>query len=142
MSATRKRVLWLACAFSLCLAATALAQKKKLALEDLTAEPPLSGRSVSGVTWLADGRSFSYVVRKGAGEEAISELVVEDARTGVKKTAVTAASLTLPEEPRPGEAAPAVEKQPPAGKPRRASLEGYRWSPDGKILLLSGDNDP
>ncbi len=143
---------WLAIAVLSLLASPAWAQKKKLALEDLTAEPPLSGRAVSGLAWLPGGGSFSFIVRKGAGEEAAADLVVEDAKTGTRKTAVAAESLVLPEEPKPGEAAPGVEREPtktaedaPAGerarRPRRVALEGYHWSPDGKTILLSGDND-
>lgn len=141
MPTSRTRTLWIAPLLSLSLAVPVLAQKKKLALEDLTVEPPLSGRAVSGATWLADGKSFSYIVRKGSGEAAVSELIVEEVKSGAKKTAVTAASLALPEEPASEEIAPAVEKQPPPARPRRAALEGYRWSPDGKTLLVSGDND-
>lgn len=140
MSSSRRRNPFLVCALLVVLASPAWAQKKKLALEDLTADPPLSGRSVTGLAWLPDGRRFSYIVRQGSGEEALSELVVEDARTGQKTQAVTAQSLTLPAEPaEKTEAAPGVERQP--ARPRKATLEGYRWSPDGQVLLLSGAND-
>ena len=149
----RQRRLWLATALLSLVASPAWAQKKRLALEDLTADPPLSGRGVSGLAWLPGGNRFSFVVRKGSGEEAASDLVVEDARTGTKKTVVKAESLALPEEPKPAEVAPGVEKQPPKSvetsaatpsetrRARRVSLEGYRWSPDGSRILLSGDND-
>jgi dipeptidyl-peptidase-4 len=144
---------WPICLSLLLFASPTWAQKKKLALEDLTAEPPLSGRRAAGVAWLPAGDRFSFTLRKGSEEETISELVVEDTKTGVKVTVVAAESLTLPEEPRPAEVAPGVEKEPPkssesgprgerqARRLRRASLEGYRWSPDGKSILLSGDND-
>ena len=148
----RQRPLWLATVLLSLLASPAWAQKKKLALEDLTAEPPLSGRGVSGLAWIPGGDRFSFIVRKGAGEDAISELFVEDAKTGARKTVVKAESLVLPEEPKPAEVAPGVEKQPPGSgeappptpreirRPRRISLEGYKWSPDGRGILLSGDN--
>jgi dipeptidyl-peptidase 4 len=140
LSSSPRRTLWLACLLLLALASPAWAQKKKLALEDLTAGPPLSGRGVTGLAWLPDGRRFSYIMRQGSGEEALSELVVEDARTGQRTQAVTAQSLTLPAEPaEKAEAAPGVERQP--AWPGKATLEGYRWSPDGKAVLLSGNND-
>jgi dipeptidyl-peptidase-4 len=135
--------------FALAIALPAAAEKKKLTLEDLTAEPPLAGRPVSGLTWLPGQDRFSFIERQGPGEDAKSELIVEDAKTGKRVAAATAETLTLPEEPRPGEVAPGVSKQPPGAaegerpgrRPRRVSLDGYRWSPDGKTILLSGDND-
>jgi dipeptidyl-peptidase-4 len=147
-----KRTLWLAPLLALTLSSPAWAQKKKLALEDLTAEPPLSGRAATALAWLPGGDRFSFVLRMRTGEDAIAELSVEDAKTGTKKTVVAAESLALPEEPRPAEVAPGVEKQPSGSgeaasegqrpaRARRASLEGYRWSPDGKTILLSGGND-
>jgi len=122
------------------LVSPAWAQKKTLALEDLTAEPPLAGRAVTGLAWLPDGRHFSYAVRRGTGEDAASDLVVEDARTGQKTPVVTAQSLTLPAEPADkSEIASGVERQ--TARTGKATLEGYRWSPDGKAVLLSGNND-
>jgi hypothetical protein len=100
LSSSPRRTLWLACLFLLALASPAWAQKKRLALEDLTADPPLSGRGVTGLAWLPDGRHFSYIVRQGSGEEALSELVVEDARTGQKTQAVTAQGETPESDPR------------------------------------------
>ncbi len=152
MTSSPKRTPWLASLLVLTLASPAWAQKKKLVLEDLTAVPPLAGRPVAGLVWLPGGDRFSFTLREGSGEETVSELIVGDVKTGAK-TAVTAESLTLPEEPKPTEVAPGVEKEPPksaetapggerrAKHPRRASLEGYRWSHDGKTILLSGDND-
>src|SRR5262249_46189922 len=105
-------------------ASPALGQKKKMTLEDVTAEPPLSGRLVRGVTWLPGSDSFSFVLQKGAGEEIAGDLVLEDANTGARRTIATPENLALPDDPK-----------------RRASLEGYRWSPDGKTVVLSGDND-
>ncbi len=153
MTSPPRKPVWPICLLLLLFASPAWAQKKKLALEDLTAEPPLSGRRVAGLAWLPGGDRFSFTLHKGSGEETVSELVVEDAKTGLKKTVVAAESLSLPEEPKPVEVAPGVEKEPPksaegaargerqAPQPRRASLEGYRWSPDGKTILLLGDND-
>src|SRR6266536_3304834 len=149
----RQRPLWLATVLLSLLASPVWAQKKKLALEDLTAEPPLSGRGISGLAWIPGADRFSFIVRKGAGEDAISELFVEDAKTGARKTVVKAQTLVLPEEPKPTEVAPGVPMQPPKSgegaattpretrRPRRVSLEGYRWAPDGRRILLSGDND-
>src|SRR5262249_37613073 len=105
-------------------ASPAVGKKKKLTLEDVTAGPPLSGRLVRGVTWLPGSDSFSFVLQKGAGEEIAGDLVLEDANTGARRTIATPENLALPDDPK-----------------RRASLEGYRWSPDGKTVVLSGDND-
>jgi dipeptidyl-peptidase 4 len=151
MRSRRQRRIWLAIALLSLAASPARAQKKKLSLEDLTADPPLSGRVATGLAWLPSGTHFSFIVRKGSGEDPPSDLVVEDAKTGTRRTVIKAEGLALPEEPEQ-EIAAGVQKQPPrseaaAGTPRgpcrarRVSLEGYRWSPDGGSLLLCGDSD-
>ncbi|HEX9286013.1 MAG TPA: S9 family peptidase [Thermoanaerobaculia bacterium] len=114
-------------------------QKRKLSIEDTTAEPPLSGRPASGVTWLDGGARFSYVVQKGTRDAEVAELWVETTATGKRTMVVSTSALTLPEEP-------ASEKRPPRdeegqGKKQTALLEGYRWSPDGRAVLLSGGDD-
>ena len=114
------------------------AQKRKLAIGDLSSEW-MSGRPLAGLTWLSDSKSFSYVVRKGTGGEAASELWLEEVSSGRKRLILSTSTLTLPEDPAPSEVAPGVEKQP--APPRRVSLEGYRWSPDGRTVLLSGAGD-
>ena len=110
--------------------------RRKLALEDLTAEPPISGRNASGVAWLPSGDRFSYILRKGSGEQTVSELWIEEARSGRKRLVVSSESLTVPQEPKADEVAPGVEKQPS----KKISPEGYQWAPDTNSLLFSGDN--
>ena len=111
--------------------ARGLAEKRKLSIEDTVAEPPLAGRPASGVTWLAGGSRFSYVVRKGSGDTEVSELWLEETASGKKKMVVSTPALALPEEPAPKK----------NGKRETASLEGYRWSPDGRAVLVSGGDD-
>jgi dipeptidyl-peptidase-4 len=108
-----------------------LAEKRKLSIEDTAAEPPLAGRPAAGVTWLAGGSRFSYVVREGSGDKEVSELWLEETASGKKKMVVSTRALALPEEPAP-------EKN---GKRVTASLEGYRWSPDGRAVLVTGGDD-
>ncbi len=131
-SGARLRVAAGLAAAALCLVpARGLAEKRKLSIEDTVAEPPLAGRPAAGVTWLAGGSRFSYVVRKGSGDAEVSELWVEETAGGKKRMVVSTPALALPEEPAP-------EKK---GKPETASLEGYRWSPDGRAVLVSGGDD-
>jgi dipeptidyl-peptidase 4 len=119
--------------------APAGAEKKKLSIEDLTAEPPVAGRPVAGVKWVGGGDRFSYLVRKGAGDAAPSELWLEETATGKKQMVVATAGLGLPEEPQPEEGPPQEEKK--TAKGRTASLEGYAWSPDGRRVLVTGADD-
>jgi dipeptidyl-peptidase-4 len=119
--------------------AAAEAEKKKLSIEDLTAEPPVAGRPVAGVKWVGGGDRFSYLVRKGAGDAAPSELWLEETATGKKQMVVATAGLGLPEEPQPEEGPPQKEKK--TAKGRTASLEGYAWSPDGRRVLVTGADD-
>lgn len=115
------------------------AQKRKLSIEDLTAEPPIAGRPVTGVTWIGRGERFSYAMRKGAGDTSPSELWVEETATGKKRRVVTSAALALPDEPEPEKGPPQEEKK--TAKGRTASLEGYAWSPDGRRVLVTGGDD-
>ena len=113
-------------------------QKRKLTIEDLTAEPPIAGRPVSGVAWIGRGERFSYVVKKGSGDDAASELWVEETTSGKKKMVVATPGLALPEDP------VAEKSTPPASakrQPATASLEGYAWSPDGRRVLVTGADD-
>lgn len=128
---------------ALLLPAASPAAGRKLSIEDLTAEPPIAGRAISGLAWRPHASEFSYVTRKGTGEEAASELWLEEAGggKGSKRLLIASSALQIPAEPKPGEVAPGVEKQPPPERPRRVPLEEYRWSPDGQAILLSGDHD-
>lgn len=124
-----RRIRGAAAALLLALSAEA-ADRKKLSIEDLTAEPPIAGRSAAEVTWIGRGERFSYVVRKGAGESEVSELWVEETASGRKRMVVATPALALPEEPS------GTEK-----KDRTASLEKYSWSSDGRRVLLTGRGD-
>lgn len=125
-------------AASFLLSSPGQAQKRKLAIEDLTAEPPIAGRPVSGVTWIGRGERFSYLVRKGSGDAAIWELWVEETATGKKRMVVATSGLALPEDPLTEKSAePLSEKR----APRTALLEGYAWSPDGRRVLVTGGDD-
>ena len=124
---------------SLLAAVPALAQapKKKLTIEDLTSDPPLAGRALAGLAWLGSSDSFSYMLRTGAGEDSASELILENAGTGARRTVAGPDSLLLPDDSKDSQPASGSERR----RPRRASLDGYRWSPDGKSLALSGEGD-
>jgi dipeptidyl-peptidase 4 len=91
------------------------------------------------VKWVGGGDRFSYLVRKGAGDAAPSELWLEETATGKKQMVVATAGLGLPEEPQPEEGPPQEEKK--TAKGRTASLEGYAWSPDGRRVLVTGADD-
>jgi dipeptidyl-peptidase-4 len=123
-------------AASLLLSLPAQAQKK-LSIEDLTAEPPIAGRPVTGVKWIGGGERFSYLVRKGSEEAAVFELWVDETGTGRSRMVVSSPALALPEEPPPEP--PPEEKK--TERDRNASLENYAWSPDGRRVLVTGRGD-
>jgi len=114
--------------------------KKKLAIEDLTAEPPIAGRPVTGLAWIGRGERFSYLVKKGTDEAPVWELWVEETATGKKRMLVASAALALPVEPEPEKGPPPPPEKKPAGA-RTAALEGYAWSPDGRRVLVTGGDD-
>jgi dipeptidyl-peptidase-4 len=140
------RAVSLAIATALVSAAPASASgTQRLTIGDLTSEPSIAGRAVTGLAWRPHSTEFSYLVRKGAGEEAVFELWLEDADAakGGKRVLVSTPALVIPAEDK----SPAQDKSnvpPDADRPpgrRRVALEGYRWSPDGQALLLAGDHD-
>src|ERR1017187_10517389 len=139
--ASQARVLLVAFCAAIAGAAAASAGNP-LTIGDLTSEPPISGRPVIGLSWRPHSTEFSYLVRKGEGEEAVFELWVEDAAKGGKRLLVATPALVIPAEAKPEQAVPAAvpgEDEKPAR--RRVALEGYRWAPDGQALLLTGGHD-
>jgi dipeptidyl-peptidase-4 len=132
----RKRIALLLVAAIAALAASARAEKKKLSIEDLTAEPPVAGRAATGLTWLPDGKSFSYVIRKGEGTEAAGELWLENAATGQKRLVLSSSGGSGTDSPEP---AAAAGKETPL--PRRLSFDRGSWSPDGQTLLVPAEGD-
>ena len=113
------------------------AQKRKLSIEDLTAEPPVAGRPVSRVKWIGRGETFSYLVRRSAGETGL-ELWLEETATGRKQRVLETLGATLPDEPPKEKGPPQAEK---SERRRIATLENYLWSPDGRRILVSGAGD-
>jgi dipeptidyl-peptidase-4 len=115
------------------------AQKKKLTIEDLTAEPPIAGRPATEVKWIGGGDRFSYLVRKGSDEAPIFELWVEETGSGRKQMVVSSRELALPDERSAQSSPPSDEKK--TEKDHTASLERYAWSPDGRRVLVTGRDD-
>lgn len=114
------------------------AEKKKLAIEDLTAEPPIAGRPVSALAWLPDGRHFSYIVRRGEGTDSFAELWLEEAVSGRKNLVLSSTGLsTAPVETE--QTPPDVRKAP--APPKKLSLERHGWSPDGAALVIVADDE-
>ena len=114
------------------------ATKRRLSLEDLTADPPIAGQPASDLQWRPGGGSFSYVIAQGSEENAPAELWIEDARSGRRTLAASVEALRIPADPSAAEVAPGVARQPES--PRRISPGGYRWSPDGRRILLTGED--
>jgi dipeptidyl-peptidase 4 len=115
----------------------AAAGKRKLALADLTADPPIAGRPISALAWLPDGKAFSYLRKKGSEDEPSSELWIEDVESGEKRLLVDDTKLVAP--PPAGTKTEEKEKslkEEPA-KPAHAEVSEYRWSPDGWAAVFS-----
>src|SRR5882672_7112928 len=122
-----------ASATSNCLAQSSDSGGKQLTVERIYSQPSLSGRSLSGMSWMPDGASVSYLETKGYGKEARKELWSVFAATGEKKLLLSAEKLeaVLPEDKsKPTQA---------TGLGRRAPAE-YRWAPNGTAILFVGPN--
>src|SRR5882672_2550178 len=122
-----------ASATSNCLAQSSDSGGKQLTVERIYSQPSLSGRSLSGMSWMPDGASVSYLETKGYGKEARKELWSVFAATGEKKLLLSAEKLeaVLPEDKsKPTQA---------TGLGRRAPAE-YRWAPNGTAILFVGAN--
>src|SRR5260221_276337 len=116
-----------------CLTQNGDSSGKQITLERIYSEPSLSGRLLSGMTWMPDGASVSYLETRGSGKEARKELWSVSAATGEKKLLLSAEKLeaVLPEDKsKPTQA---------TGLGRRAPAE-YRWAPNGTAILFVGPN--
>ena len=107
-------------------------RKRALEIEDLTAEPPLAGRPITGLAWQDGGARFAYV-RKGGDDGGVSELWVEETASGRKRMVASTTGLVLPDEP--------GDEKRTAGRPPTATLDGHQFSPDGRSVLVSGGGD-
>ena len=121
---------WCAIGMVIWLAVPAFAAKRKLEVADLTADPPIAGREWTGLTWLPDGESFSYVVKTGTGEEQTSDLWIEDARSGRKHVGIPGSALIS-----------AAVSASSSEEPDHVTLDDYCWSPDQHSILLTGSHD-
>ena len=100
---------------------------KDLTVERLYSDPSLSGETLRGLAWTADGKQVSYLRHAQDG----TELVVVDATTGQSRVLVDAKRLASL-MPRPKKQ---VAQRTGFG---RAAETRYLWSPDGKSLLFIG----
>jgi len=87
-------------AMSNCLAQSGDSGGKQLSVERIYSQPSLSGRLLSGMTWMPDGASVSYLETKGYGKEARKELWSVSAANGEKKLLLSSEKLetVLPED--------------------------------------------
>ena len=108
------------------LAAPLIGGQQPLTIERIVADPPLEGTLPKEVVWLPDGTSFSFLEASGEGKDARSTLWLEEAASGARRRLLDEADL-----PAIGEGKDAI----------RPKLGGYRWSPKGDAVLLSGGGD-
>jgi dipeptidyl-peptidase-4 len=106
------------------------AERPKLTVERLSAEPSLSGTVPTRLAWHPDGRRLSFL--RGAGEAASLEAI--DAVTGRTAILLETAKLLLPTAPPQGSAAKDA-------KPRTLPLSSASWLPDGQTLLVPHGGD-
>jgi dipeptidyl-peptidase-4 len=103
-----------------------LAGQKSLTVERIFSDPPLDGVLPRETRWLPDGERFSFLETHGEGEKAHGTLWLEEAASGTRQCLLDDGEL------------PAFGEGKAAIRPR---LAGYRWSPKGDALLLSGGGD-
>jgi len=108
--------------WTLAVASTGFAQKK-FTVETIYGTRDLSGKSISGVQWMADGSGFTYFQRDSA-----SALNVWKYEFKTKKRSLLIDSNKV--------SALSEQKQ-----EKRFSLGNYFWSPDGNSILLPSNND-
>ncbi len=108
------------------LAPVGAAGGKELTLERIFSDPPLAGRTAEEVAWLPDGSRVTLLERSGTEPNVAYSLVAVDPAGGARTTLVADKDL-----PSFGAGEKTV----------RPALRGYRWTPDGKALLLSGGTD-
>jgi dipeptidyl-peptidase-4 len=108
------------------IASQLIAGQEVLTVERILSEPPLEGVLPKEVRWLLRGESFSFLGPRGEGKDAHTALWLESAASGDRKCLLDEGELPTLGEGK-GEVAP--------------RLAGYRWSPNGDAVLLSGSGD-
>src|SRR5579862_686197 len=91
---------------------------RPLEVSDLRSSPPIEGRPLKELSWVPHTSRLAFLAREGEGESASEGLFVEDAPSGRRERLLGGGSLELP------------------GSSQKASLDGYKWSPDGLLVLL------
>ncbi|MDP3908749.1 MAG: S9 family peptidase, partial [Gemmatimonadales bacterium] len=97
-------------------AAAQVADSTLLTVERIYASPEFRGGSFGPLVWLTDGSA--YTTLEDANDESGKDLVRYDARTGQRTILVSADRLV------------------PVGDSTPLDIEEYRWSADGKRLLI------
>lgn len=111
MRSLTRPLLAIVCAFTI-----AGAGGKQLTVEDIWGGMTFSGRSVRGIQWMKDGRSYSMMEFDSVSKS--TAIIAVNAKDRSRRTVVTGADLkVLPEDP-------------------PFSFSSYQWSPDGKRILF------
>ena len=100
-------------------AAPARAQQT-LSVERIFASRDFRVQGLPALQWMRDGQRYSYVQ---PGDNGVTDLVAEDARTGAKTRLVDGSRLV-------------------AGQQKPIEIEDYTWSPDERKLLIYTNSQP
>ena len=118
---------------SLCLAvAVAAAEPAKLRLEDIFADPGITGPSPKQFRWSPDGRTLTYILPREDGKKR--DLWAVAPAAGQKRVLVSHKQLSQLAPPADKAAADERDRE----RLLRYSVAAYRWSPDSKSILFAG----
>jgi dipeptidyl-peptidase-4 len=95
---------------------------RPLSLERIFASSDFRTRGLPAVRWMSDGQRYTFVRAAESGRG--TDLIVEDAKSGERRTLIEAARLV------------------PAGATEPIAIEGYQWSGDEQKLLIFTNTQP
>jgi dipeptidyl-peptidase-4 len=96
---------------------------KVLTVERIYASPPITGRSPSGIRWLADSKGVSFLMSQGNEDDAPTQLIIAEVPKGKRRTVCIVDTIPVPDDLRKKD-------------DDMFAIRSYRWAKSGDFLAF------